>query len=203
VLAVPLWALQAWGLVAAVRLGRRRSGVWGGWASAFALGCLPLFLAVAGRTLGEALSAALLLVAAEALSREERARWSGLLGGAALGLAFVVRYGSVPAIAAALAWVAVRRRWALLGWTAVGLGVVLLVLGALDWASWGSPWHSARAWFAFNVGSSGAARTFGAEPRGITGRSSGRRCRSGCGRPWCSGRGGCARASVRRERWRG
>ncbi|HUM10673.1 MAG TPA: mannosyltransferase [Myxococcaceae bacterium] len=165
-LAVPLWALQAWGLVAAARLGRRRAGVLGGWVTVFALGCLPLFVVVAGRTLGEALSAALLLVAAEALSREEPPQRSGLLGGAALGLAFVARYGSLPAMAAALAWVAARRRWELLAWAAAGLGAVLLVLGALDWASWGTPWHSVGAWFAFNVGSGGAARTFGAEPPG-------------------------------------
>src|SRR5262249_44665690 len=120
----------------------------------------------AGRTLGESLSVALLLVAAEALSREERMQNAGLLGGAALGLAFVMRYGSLPAIAAALAWVAARRRWTLLGWGAVGLGGVLLALGALDWATWGIPWHSVRAWFTFNVGSAGAARTFGAEPPG-------------------------------------
>src|SRR5262249_16163267 len=120
----------------------------------------------AGRTLGESLSVALLLVAAEALSREERMQNAGLLGGAALGLAFVMRYGSLPAIAAALAWVAARRRWTLLGWGAVGLGGVLLALGALDWATWGIPWHSVRAWFTFNVGSAGAAQTFGAEPPG-------------------------------------
>jgi len=165
-LAIPLWALQAWGLVAAARLGRGRAGALGGWAAAFALGCLPLFVVAAGRTLGEALSAALLLVAAEALSRDERPRASGLLGGAALGLAFVVRYGSLPAMAAALAWVVARRRWGLLGWAAVGLGIVLLELGALDWVSWGTPWHSVGRWFAFNVGSAGAARTFGAEPPG-------------------------------------
>ncbi|HEY1908548.1 MAG TPA: mannosyltransferase, partial [Myxococcaceae bacterium] len=158
--------LQAWGLVAAARLGRRRAGALGGWVTVFALGCLPLFVVVAGRTLGEALSAALLLVAAEALSREERPQAAGLLGGAGLGLAFVVRYGSLPAVAAGLAWVAARRRWALLGWALVGLGAVLLALGALDWASWGTPWHSVGAWFRFNVGSAGAARTFGAEPPG-------------------------------------
>jgi hypothetical protein len=149
--AIPLWGLQAWGLVAAARLGRRRSGVLGGWVTPFAVGCLPLFVVVAGRTLGEALSAALLLVAAEALSREERPRASGLLGGVGLGLAFVVRYGSLPAMAAGLAWVAARRRWALLGWALVGLGAVMLALGALDWASWGTPWHSVAAWFRFNV----------------------------------------------------
>ncbi|HEY1417055.1 MAG TPA: mannosyltransferase, partial [Myxococcaceae bacterium] len=164
--AIPLWGLQAWGLVAAARLGRRRAGGLGGWVTVFALGCLPLFVVVAGRTLGEALSAALLLVAAEALSREEQPRAAGLLGGAGLGLAFVVRYGSLPAVAAGLAWVAARRRWALLGWALVGLGAVLLALGALDWASWGTPWHSVGAWLRFNVGSAGAARTFGAEPPG-------------------------------------
>ena len=166
-LAVPLWALQAWGLVSAARLGRRRAGVLGGWASILAVGCLPVFVVFAGRTLGESLSVALLLVAAEALSREERDRESGLLGGAVLGAAFVVRYGSLPAVVAALAWVAARRRWNLLGWAAVGLGVVVLGLGALDWVSWGTPWHSVRAWFSFNVGSGGAAQTFGAEPPGF------------------------------------
>ncbi|RPH64182.1 MAG: mannosyltransferase, partial [Myxococcaceae bacterium] len=125
-LAVPLWALQAWGLVAAARLGRRRAGTVGGWVTVLAVGCLPLFVVVSGRTLGESLSVPLLLVAAEALSRDERPRGGGILGGAALGLAFVVRYGSLPAVAAALAWVVARRRWALLGWAAMGLGAVLL-----------------------------------------------------------------------------
>lgn len=165
-LAIPIWALQAWGLVSAARLGRRRAGALGGWVSIFALGCLPVYLFFAGRTLGEALSAALLVVAADALSREERPRESGLLGGAALGFAFVVRYGSLPAVAAGLAWAAARRRWSLLGWAALGLGGVLLALGVLDWATWGSPWHSVRTWFGFNVASSGAAQTFGAEPPG-------------------------------------
>jgi len=164
--AIPLWALQAWGLVSAVRLGRRRAGAAGGWTTAFALGCLPLFVAAAGRTLGEALSAAFLLVGAEALSRDEQPRRSGLLGGAALGLAFVVRYGSLPAVAAGLVWVVARRRWLLLGWAAVGLGVALVALGALDRATWGEAWHSVRAWADFNVRSSGAARAFGAEPPG-------------------------------------
>jgi len=165
-LAIPLWALQAWGLVAAVRLAGRRGGRPGGWAALGGLGLLPLYVVVAGRTLGEAISAALLLVAAEALSADERPRPSGLVGGAALGLAFVARYGSLPAMAAALAWIAARRRWSLLGWAAAGLGIALVGLGALDWASWGSPWHSVFAWFRFNVGSGGAARTFGSEPPG-------------------------------------
>ena len=165
-LAIPLWALQAWGLVSAARLGRQRAGLLGGWVTVFAVGLLPVYLVFAGRTLGESLSVALLLVAAGALSREERPQISGVLGGVALGLAFVVRYGSLPAIAAALGWVAVRRRWTLLGWAAVGGVAVLVGLGLLDWASWATPWHSVRAWFDFNVRSTGAAQIFGAEPPG-------------------------------------
>jgi len=125
---------------------------------------LPLFRVVAGRTLGEALSAALLVVAAEALSRDEEQQRAGWLGGLALGLAFVVRYGSVPAMALAAVWLVARRRWRMLVWAGGGLAVVLLGLGALDWVSWGRPWHSVAAWASFNVLSDGAARTFGREP---------------------------------------
>src|SRR4029453_15527529 len=96
----PVWGAPGWGLVAAARLGRRRAGTLGGWVTVLAVAFLPLYVVVSGRTLGEALSAALLLVAAEALSRQENVRRSGVLGGAALGLAFVVRYGSLPAGAA-------------------------------------------------------------------------------------------------------
>jgi len=163
-LAVPLALLQGWGLLAAARLGLRRAGSWGSWAALLAVGLLPLFRVVAGRTLGEALSAALLVVAAEALSRDEGDRRAGWLGGLALGLAFVVRYGSLPAIALGALWLAARRRWQVLAWAGVGLGSVTLALGVLDWASWGRPWHSVLAWASFNVLSDGAARTFGREP---------------------------------------
>jgi GPI mannosyltransferase 3 len=162
--AVPLALLQGWGLLAAARLGLRRAGSWGGWTALLALGLLPLFRVFAGRTLGEALSAALLVVAAEALSREEGDRRAGWLGGLALGLAFVVRYGSLPAIGVGAMLLAARRRWRVLVWAGVGLGAVVLALGLLDWVGWGRPWHSVLAWASFNVLSDGAARTFGREP---------------------------------------
>jgi len=163
-LAVPIGLLQGWGLLCAARLGLRRAGIWGGWTALLALGLLPLFRVFAGRTLGESLSAALLVVAAEALSRDEEESRAGWVGGLALGLAFVVRYGSLPAMALAAVWVVARRRWQLLAWAGAGLVVVLLALGALDWVSWGRPWHSVLAWASFNVLSDGAARTFGREP---------------------------------------
>jgi phosphatidylinositol glycan class B len=165
-LALPLAALQLAGLMAAFRLGSRRAGPWGGSAALLGLGLLPVFRVISGRTLGEPLSAALLVMAAEALSRDEGHPRSGLWGGAALGLAFVARYGSLPAIAGAALWLGLRRRWRTLGWTGLGLGLVLLGLGVLDAVTWGRLWHSVLEWFRFNVLTDGAARMFGTEPAG-------------------------------------
>jgi phosphatidylinositol glycan class B len=165
-LAVPLAALQLAGLVAATRLGSRRAGPWGGWAALLGLGLLPVSWVISGRTLGEPLSAALLVLAAEALSRGDVRARSGLWGGAALGLAFVARYGSLPAVGVAALWLVVRRQWRMLVWAGLGLGLVLLGLGVLDWVTWGRPWHSVLEWFRFNVLTDGAAQMFGTEPAG-------------------------------------
>jgi hypothetical protein len=163
-LAIPLAALQLAGLVAATRLGSRRAGPWGGLAAMLGLGLLPVSWVISGRTLGEPLSAALLVIAAEALSRDDVRPRSGLWGGAALALAFVSRYGSLPGVAAAVLWLGLRRRWRTLAWACLGLGLVLLGLGLLDWITWGRPWHSVVEWFRFNVLTDGAARMFGTEP---------------------------------------
>jgi hypothetical protein len=42
--------------------------------------------------------------------------------------------------------------------------LVACMLGALDWHSWGRPFHSLRTYLEFNVLSGGAADRFGAEP---------------------------------------
>jgi hypothetical protein len=165
-LAAPLAALQLAGLVAATRLGSRRAGPWGGWAALLGLGLLPVFRVISGRTLGEPLSAALLVIAAEALSRDDVRPRRGLWGGAALGLAFVARYGSLPAVVIAALWLALRRRWRTLAWAGLGLVLVLLGLGVLDWVNWGRPWHSVQEWFRFNVLTDAAAQMFGTEPAG-------------------------------------
>ena len=166
-LAVPLWALQAWGLVAAVRLGRRRAGELGGWVAAFALGLSPAVRGGRGANAGGgALGGAAAgrgggAVAGRAPARERAPRRRGARPGVRRCVTARCRrwWPGWPGSR-------LRRRWLLLGWAAVGLGAVLLALGALDWASWGVPWRSVWTWFRFNVGSSGAAQRFGAEPPG-------------------------------------
>ncbi len=161
-LGIPLWLLHAAALLAAFRLGSRQSRL-SGWAAMLGLGLLPMAWAYAGRTLSESLSATALVLAADALDRPPGRRRAGW-GGVALGLAVVARYGSVPAVLGALLWLGLRRRWRELLLAVAGGAAVALLLGALDFATWGAPFHSLLAWTRFNVLSEGAARAFGALP---------------------------------------
>jgi len=163
---LPIAALDAAALLAAFRFGRRFSPS-AGWTALLALGLLPATWAYGGRTLSEPLSAAALVLAVDALtSAGSRAR-TLLLGGAALGAAVVLRYGSGPAVLGALLWLAARRMWRPLGWVAAGGAAVALALAALDLWTWGAPFHSLGAWAEFNVLSDGAVRAFGASPPGF------------------------------------
>jgi len=157
---VPLALLHAAALLAAFQLGSRQSRL-AGWTSLLGLGLLPMAWAYAGRTLSESLSAAALVLAADALDRP-RAR--AARGGVALGLSVVARYGSVPAVLGALAWLAGCRRWRELRWAMAGGAAVAASLAALDFFTWGAPFHSLLAWTRFNVLSEGAARAFGVQP---------------------------------------
>jgi hypothetical protein len=166
-LAVAQAALHGWMLWAAYRFAERRAGPSGGLFSLLAVGFYGPVLVFAGRTLGESLSTAFLGVALEALDRNERPVRAGLVGGLALGLAVVVRYGSAVVVLAALVWLVAAWRWRVLAFTCLaGLGVAL-GLGALDWATWGRPFHSFFAYVDFNVLSGQAARQFGASPPGF------------------------------------
>lgn len=166
-LAVPQVALHGWMLWAAYRFAERRAGPSGGLFALFAVGLYGPVLVFAGRTLGESLSTAFLVVAMEALDRTERPVRAGLVGGLALGLAVVARYGSAVVVLAALVWLVAAWRWRVLAFTCLaGLGVAL-GLGALDWATWGRPFHSFIAYVDFNVLSGQAARQFGASPPGF------------------------------------
>jgi hypothetical protein len=161
VVAIPQAALHAWSLWAAYRFAARRAGPSGGWLAALLLGLYGPVLVFAGRTLGESFSASFLLVAMEALDRRERPARAGLLGGMALGLAVVARYPSAIFVLAALVWLVAARRWRLLAFTCLGGLGVAAGLGALDWATWGAPFHSFIAYARFNVFSGGAAARFG------------------------------------------
>lgn len=166
-IAVPQVALHGWMLWAAYRFTERRAGPAGGLFSAFLVGLYGPVLIFGGRTLGESLSAAFLVVAVEALDRTERPERAGLLGGLALGLAVVARYGSAVMVLAALLWLVGARHWRVLAFTCLsGLGVAL-GLGALDFFTWGKPFHSFLAYVDFNVLSGEGARRFGAEPPGF------------------------------------
>ncbi len=168
-LASVVWAccatVQAWGAVALFRLVEERDGreaallataihvTWGGW------------LLYAARPLADSLSVAPLLGAllwawrARARDGLREGFWSGLL----LGVAFVVRYPSavfgVPIAVSLLA----ARHWRSLAGGALGVGVVLLGLGLLDWLTWGMPWHSVWKYVEFNI-LAGGSEKFGIKP---------------------------------------
>jgi GPI mannosyltransferase 3 len=173
VLELPQMALHGWMLWAAWRLAARRVN------QSLARWAIPLVglympvLTFAGRTLGESFSAAFLVIGLELLDRPpsplvgERAGVRGqsaLLGGAVLGLSVVARYGSAAAVIGAMLFLVARKRWRDAIAASVGGLVVALALGALDWATWGAPFHSLRAYLDFNVFSGRAAAQFGKDP---------------------------------------
>ncbi|HEX8826014.1 MAG TPA: glycosyltransferase family 39 protein [Archangium sp.] len=163
-IAVPQAALHVWMLWAVYRFAARRAGPGGGLFSALLVGLYGPVLIFAGRTLGESLSTAFLVVAMEALDRTERPTRAGLVGGLALGLSVVTRYSSGVMVLAALVWLLGARRWRVLAFTCLaGLGIAL-GLGGLDLYTWGKPFHSFFAYVDYNVLSSKAANAFGSQP---------------------------------------
>lgn len=158
-------AVQALGALALYRLVEERNGrgpallavavqaTWGGW------------LLYAARSLGDVLSAAPLL---GALLWTQRARdrgtlLHGLLAGALLGVACVIRYPSAVFGLPLGLCLLLARRWHSLAGMALGSAAVLLALGALDWLTWGAAWHSLWAYFNFNF-VQGGANQFGTRP---------------------------------------
>ncbi len=165
VLEIPQYLLHAWSLIAVYRFLQRRTPP--------GAPLLPALLAVAlygpvvafaGRTMSESLSTSFLLIAFEALERDKNLRRAGLLGGGALGMAVVLRYGSAVMVLAALVWLVFRRRWQTLYYAVFGGAFIAACLGLLDLWTWGSLFHSFRAYVEFNVLSGQAAQQFGKEP---------------------------------------
>lgn len=164
VLEVPQYLLHCWMLAAVFRYAHRRVGsgpaVW----ATVAVGLYAPVIVFAGRTLGESFSAAFFVIGIEAMDRPEVRFRSSFLAGAALGLSVVARYGSAVLVIGALSWALFRRRWRELAFTALGGMAAAAALGGLDWMTWGTPFHSCRAYFDFNVASGRAAQQFGASP---------------------------------------
>ncbi len=163
VLELPLLALHLLAVRAVFLLLNRRM-------QSLALPGLVLFglfapvLHFAGRTLGESFSAAMLVCALEALEDPNARKRKSFAGGVWLGLSVVARYGSAPFAAGSVVWLLVQRRWRAALFATLGGLLIAALLGALDWATWGAPFHSLRAYIHFNVFSDEPVKQFGAEP---------------------------------------
>jgi hypothetical protein len=75
----------------------------------------------------------------------------------------VVRYTFAVLVIALVLQLMFERRWANLLTLCLGGLPIALALGALDWATWGDPFHSMFAYVGFNAGEK-AAKKFGREP---------------------------------------
>lgn len=159
---LPQYALHVAMLLAAYRFTERRVGEAKALWAIPLLGLTGLVIHFGGRTMGESWSAAFLVWAVERL--DAKGVKPALAGGALLGCAVVTRYGSLVAVAGAGVLILVERRWRDALACLAGGAAVALALGALDWATWGAPFHSLRAYLDFNVFSGKAAQQFGALP---------------------------------------
>ena len=165
VMELPVWLLQIAMLAAVYRFALVRLNKKDALLALIAVGTWGCWLLYGGRTLGESLSTAFLVIAMEALSRPDDDKNSGgLWGGFTLGLAVVMRYGSIVIVLAALLWLMWQRRWRTLAATVVGGAVIAIALTLLDWITWGSPLHSLIAYTQFNIFPGLGARTMGTAP---------------------------------------
>ncbi len=163
---LPVLLLHGWMLVAVYRYAERRVGAAWALGAPVLVGLSAVVLTFGGRTMGETFSAALLVVAFEALDRSapEQARRAGLIGGLALGFSVVTRYGSAVMVISALGYLLAQRQWRKLLYTLAAGASVLALLTAVDWYTWGKPLHSIFAYLQFNVLSNAAAQNFGESP---------------------------------------
>lgn len=159
VLTVPLALLHGWTLASAwTYLRRRGSSLW----PLVLFSTWGVFWAVGARPLSESLSVPFLVAMwceldPLAEERPRRATWSGVWWGAAV----VMRYGSLALLPA----LPLLRRFGVKGVVLflAGAALPLLALGAVDAATWGSPWASLITYVGFNAGAQAAER-FGASP---------------------------------------
>lgn len=130
-------------------LARRLAGEVAGWNGGLFAATFPALLLFGSRCMAEIASGTLLVFAALALVR--RGRHDAVLAGVMAGVAVFLRY---PNGLVLLGFVALLlgpdRRGDLRAFLLASLAVGALG-GLLDWATWGTPFHSLRAYVAYNL----------------------------------------------------
>jgi GPI mannosyltransferase 3 len=157
-------------VVLAARLAWRRGGIAVAWASALVLALHPVFAVTGAQPLIEVPATAALVWACEhAFGGSVLSRGRALRLGIALALTAMLRIQLLPALVVIACALVVATRRQQLTWEAgarqrllLAALAVMLAFGALDWVSWGAPFHSLRAYLAFNLGD--ASERFGVMP---------------------------------------
>lgn len=136
---VVLLAFASLALAGTYRLGELLGGRWAGLVAALLLGLLPEFTYWSVDTLTDVPAAACIVWAVVFWIRRRP-----VAVGLALGTVVALRYQSLIPFGAFLLVPVVQRRWRDLGLVLLGTLPPLAALGALDWAYWGTPFHTLR-----------------------------------------------------------
>ncbi len=110
---------------------------------------LPIKLALESRVMSEVASEPLL--AGAALLTLRTSRRAAAIAGALVSAACFLRYQNGLAAVGLLALYLAARRWREAGAYAIAGVAVALAGGALDWATWGTPFHSFTAYVRYNL----------------------------------------------------
>jgi phosphatidylinositol glycan class B len=131
----------------------RLFGLWLGLAAAAVPAFAPELIHFGGKALTEVVGGHLLIIALYLAfpGREVQNRGRLALAGALAALAVAIRLQIAPAVALIGLVALIRWPWQRTAWPALGAALVVAFAGALDWATWGTPflsyWHN----FTYNV----------------------------------------------------
>jgi hypothetical protein len=143
------------------KLARTSGGLRASLAAVLILATFPPAVVFSYRAMSETASAPLIMLGAWYLSR--RTLRAAGIAGACLAIAFLFRYQNGLFLVFFGAALLLQRRWReALVFAQMGVAIGLLG-GALDWLTWGRPFHSLLAYVDFNLLRSGAS-SFGVEP---------------------------------------
>jgi GPI mannosyltransferase 3 len=155
-------SLSLAGLWAAMGIAGRRVGPWGAIGTGVILGFFPLLFVTWHRTLSENVGASLALCALALVDRVGGRR--AFYGGLVAGLGVFVRFQGGLFVLAFVLVPLVDRRFRDAAWYVAGAALAGVLGGALDWVTWGRPFHSFLTYVDFNLVQNGAVY-FGVAPR--------------------------------------